>query len=143
MNLAQKVSWEILVHCISSVSRHLESKFLKPGKRYVLGRKDANLLISSKKISREHVAFTLSEFPTSRVVSRPCFLFSTFIITLVKGDPTFKPKARLQNPRNKPITIQRGTNLITLDPSSSTELSNEDAIHLVGGITIVFVTKEL
>ena len=67
--LAGKVSWEICVRCISSVGYHLESKLLKPGKRYVLGRKDVDLLISSKKISREHVAFTLSEFPASRVVS--------------------------------------------------------------------------
>ena len=139
---AGKVSWETRAHRISSVSYHPESKLLKPGKYYVLGRKDADLLISSKKISREHVTFTLSEFPTSRVVSRPCFLLSTFIIILVKGDPTFKPKARLQNPRNKPITVQRETNLITLDPSSSIELSDGDAIHLVGGITVVFVTKE-
>ena len=57
-----------------------------------------------------------------------------------QDDPTFKPKARLQNPRNKPITIQRGTNLITLNPSSSTELWDGDAIHLVGGVTVVFVT---
>lgn len=61
---------------------------------------------------------------------------------LVQGDPTFKPKARLQNPRTKPITIQRGINLITLNPSSSTELWDGDAVHLVGGITVVFVTKE-
>jgi len=58
---------------------------------------------------------------------------------LFQDDPTFKPKARLQNPRNKPITIQRGINLITLNPSSSTELWDGDAIHLVGGITVVFV----
>ncbi|KAF9651006.1 hypothetical protein BDM02DRAFT_3267528 [Thelephora ganbajun] len=95
-------------------------KLLKPGKRYVLGRKDASLLIPNKKISREHVTFNLSEFPTSQV-----------------DNPTFKPKVRLQNPRNKPITIQRGINLITLDPSSSTELWDGDAIHLVGGITVV------
>jgi hypothetical protein len=136
------VSWEIRVRYISSISHHLESKLLKPGKRYVLGRKDTALLISSKKISREHVTFTLSEFPTSRVVSPPRLPLSTFVIVLVKGDPTFKPKAWLQNPRNKPITIQRGINLIILDPSSSTELSNGDAIHLVGGITVVFVTKQ-
>lgn len=65
-----------------------------------------------------------------------------FILNLVQDDPTFKPKARLHNPRNKHITIQRGINLITLDPSSSTELWDGDAIHLVGGITVVFVTKE-
>ena len=109
----------------------------------MLGRKDADLLISSKKISREHVSFTLSEFPVSCVVSRPRFLLLTLMLIVVKDDPTFKPKARLQNPRNKAITIQRGINLVTLNPSSSTELSDGDAIHLVGGITIVFVTKNL
>lgn len=140
--LAGKVSWEICIPRILSVSCHLESKLLRPGKRYTLGRKDADLLILEKKISREHVTFTLSEFPTSSVVSRPYFVFSAFVIILAKGDPTFKPKVRLQNPRNKPISIQRGTNLIPLDPSSSTELSDGDAIHLAGGITIVFVTKE-
>ena len=61
---------------------------------------------------------------------------------LVQGDPTFTPKVSLKNPRNKPITIQRGINLITLNPSSSTELRDGDAIHLVGGITAVFVTQE-
>lgn len=60
-------------------------------------------------------------------------------LILVQDDPAFKPKARLQNPRNKPITIQRGAHLNPLDPSSSTELLDGDAIHLVGGITIVFV----
>ena len=58
---------------------------------------------------------------------------------LVQDDPTFKPKARLQNPRNKPVTIQRGINLITLNPSSSNELWDGDVIHLVGGITVAFV----
>ena len=74
--LARKVSWGIscIVYLICQLS--LESKLLKPGKRYVLGRKDADILISSKKISREHVTFTLSEFPTSCVVSRPCSLVS-------------------------------------------------------------------
>jgi hypothetical protein len=64
-----------------------------------------------------------------------------YLSILVQDDPTFKPKARLQELRNKSITIQRGTGLITLDPSSSTELWDGDAIHLVGGITVVFVTK--
>ena len=141
--LVWKVSREIPITCISSFNHHHpESKLLKPGKHYVLGRKEADLLISSRKVSREHVTFTLSEFPTSSVVSRVCFLLQVFIPMLVKGDTAFKPKARLQNPRNKPITIQRGANLITLDPSSSVDLSSGDLIHLVGGITIVFVTKK-
>ena len=69
-----------LVHRIPSANCHLESKLLKPGKRYVLGRKGVELLIPSKKISREHVTFTLSEFPTSRVVSQIYHLLSRFIL---------------------------------------------------------------
>lgn len=108
----------------------------------MLGRKDTDLLIQSKKISREHVVFDISEFPTPRVVSQPhCPLFSVSSI-LVQDDPTFKPKARLQNPRNKPITVQRGANIITLDPSSSAELWDGDVIQLVGATTVMFVTKE-
>jgi len=77
--LARKVSRELscVVSNLSAVT--LESKLLKPGKVYVLGRKDADLLIPGKKISREHVKFTLSEFPTSRVVSRPRRLHLKFI----------------------------------------------------------------
>lgn len=72
--VAGKVSWEIHITCISFVLHYYpESKLLKPGKRYVLGRKEADLLISSRKVSREHVTFTLSEFPASNVVSRLCF----------------------------------------------------------------------
>ena len=132
-----------LVYRVSSVSRYLESKFLKPGKHYVLGRKGADLLISSKKISREHVTFTLSDFPASRVVSKSRLLLPGFISILVQDDVMFKPKARLENPRNKPITIQRGINLITLDPSSNTELWDGDAIHLVGGVTVMSVIESL
>lgn len=75
-------------------------------------------------------------------MSRSRFLLSSAPSILVQDDPTFKPKARLQELRNKSITIQRGISLITLDPSSSTELWDGDAIHLVGGVTVVFVTKE-
>lgn len=80
-------------------------------------------------------------FRISHLSCRKSTVLSTLEVhsNLVQDDPTFKPKARLQNPRNKPITIQRGINLITLNPSSSTELWDGDAIHLVGGITVVFV----
>lgn len=60
---------------------YLEYKLLKPGKRYVLGRKDTDLLIQRKKVSREHVVFNVSEFPTSCVVSHPyCLLSDAFSI---------------------------------------------------------------
>lgn len=108
----------------------------------MLGRKGADLIVQNKRISREHVTFDISGFPTSRVVSQSHYLFSSVFLTLVQDDPTFKPNARLQNPRNKPITVQRGTNIITLDSSSSTELWDGDTIQLVGGITVVLVTKE-
>jgi hypothetical protein len=41
-----------------------------------------------------------------------------------------------------PSQYKEESSLITLDPSSSTELWDGDAIHLVGGVTVVFVTKE-
>jgi hypothetical protein len=120
----------------------LESKLLKPGKRYILGRKDTDLLIQSKKISREHVAFNISEFPTSRVVSYTLHL-STLgqLFNLVQDDPAFKPKARLQNLRNKPLTIRRGENLITANSSSGSDLCDGDTIHLVGGVIVMSVVK--
>ncbi len=91
-----------LVYHISPVSRHLDSKLLKPGKLYALGRKDADLLIPSKKISREHVTFTLSEFPTARVVSRPRHPLSRFILisfrVIQRSDQKYGYKTRATNP---------------------------------------------
>ena len=132
----------VLAYCPFNTSTRLEPKLLKPGRRYVLGRRDADLLIPSKKVSREHVTLNISEFPTSCVVSSPHHLFSDVFSLSIQGDPTFKPDARLQNPRNKPIIIRRGANEIILNPSSSTELCSGDAIQLIGDIIVVFVVKD-
>lgn len=46
-----------------------ETKLLKPGKTYVLGRKDRPLLVNHKSISRDHLSFIVGDYTVEDAVS--------------------------------------------------------------------------
>ena len=46
-----------------------ESKLLKTGRKYVLGRKDRHLVINHKKVSHDHAEFTVGAYTHDDVVS--------------------------------------------------------------------------
>ena len=54
-----------LISTITSTTTHfarLEAKYLKPGCTYMLGRKERDIVINHKKVSRDHLQFQIGEF---------------------------------------------------------------------------------
>jgi len=47
-----------------------ETKLLRSGKKYPLGRKDRELLVNNKKISRDHCEFTVGPYTEEDMVHR-------------------------------------------------------------------------
>ena len=56
------------VNIAQLIGDHSESKLLKPGKQYVLGRKKKDLIVNHKSISSEHLAIIVGEYTEEDVV---------------------------------------------------------------------------
>lgn len=54
---------------------------MKPGREYVVGRKDCSLLINHKRVSRKHLVFSVGEYKEEDVVSCGSFDIRTLLIS--------------------------------------------------------------
>ncbi|EGN97494.1 hypothetical protein SERLA73DRAFT_124187 [Serpula lacrymans var. lacrymans S7.3] len=94
-----------------------KTKLLKTGKKYSLGRKEQPLVINNKKISREHVKFTVGTYLQENM-----------------DDVSFIPKLNVFNAKKTILNIIRDTETIVVNPTESYELQDGDAVHVLGGL---------
>lgn len=103
-----------------------KTKLLRAGKKYSLGRKDRQLVVNNKKISRDHCDFTVGPYTEENV-----------------EDPCFVPKIEIYNAKEKAMTIDRGGKPFIVDPLSPCELQSGDMINIVVGIIIQVDWKQI
>ncbi|KAK7679065.1 hypothetical protein QCA50_018010 [Cerrena zonata] len=96
-----------------------KTKLLKPGKTYVLGRKDRPLLVNHKSISRDHLSFTVGDYTVEDA-----------------SNPDKKPSLELRNSGSKPRKVIRGSETIPLNPQSSCELQDGDEAFVLNDAPI-------
>ncbi|KAH7886651.1 hypothetical protein F5I97DRAFT_2058933 [Phlebopus sp. FC_14] len=96
-----------------------KTKLLKTGRRYPLGRKERQLLVNNKKISRDHCEFTVGSYKQGDMV-----------------DPSSVPRLDMHNTKEKPISIDREGEAVIVNPGSSCELLSGDKVNIVAGISV-------
>ncbi|KAF9242787.1 hypothetical protein BU15DRAFT_43327 [Melanogaster broomeanus] len=96
-----------------------KTKLLKTGRKIPLGRKDRQLVVSNKKISRDHCEFTVGPYTQDDMVN-----------------PSFVPTLEIYNAKEKPMSIDRDGEAAIVNPSCSCELKSGDKIHIVVGISL-------
>lgn len=102
---------------------------LKTGKTYALGRKDKPLIIKHARISKDHAEFQVAGCTEDNIVGS-CFVFSVNVfIERCQSDPSFKPKLRYINKRDKvPIRVERGQEELIIEPLDEAELFDGDIV---------------
>lgn len=61
-NVTKTSKEPVLIKSVAADASPLEMKLLRSGRKYPLGRKDRELLVNHKKISREHCEFTVGPY---------------------------------------------------------------------------------
>ncbi|KIJ67260.1 hypothetical protein HYDPIDRAFT_84074 [Hydnomerulius pinastri MD-312] len=97
----------------------MKTKLLKTGRKITLGRKERQLLVNNKKISRDHCDFTVGPYSQDDMVN-----------------PSFVPRLDIYNAKEKPISIDRDGEPLLVPSSSSFELKSGDKVHIVVGVSI-------
>lgn len=120
-----------------------ETKLLKTGRKISLGRKEQPLLVVNKKISRENCQFTVGlctpddivRFVSSFILYQK--LPTDFVLSFAfQLDPSFIPTLEIFNAKEKPMTIERESQALIVNPSSSYSLKSGDKIIIVVGIIV-------
>lgn len=116
----------------------LETKLLKTGKAYSLGRKEQAININWKRVSRKHVLFTVGEFTLDDAVR--AFLCASIkrLRLISQTDPSTRPKLELTNTNEKgrPLSIRRGEATLAVNGGSTTEVLDGDKIMVASHIEI-------
>ncbi|EFI26588.1 hypothetical protein CC1G_15802 [Coprinopsis cinerea okayama7 len=99
-----------------------KTKLLKPDSKYLVGRKDAQILVRNKKISSEHGEFVVDSFSVEQAGTpgcRPTLTYNNF----KKEWLTIRSSGRepQRNPQGQPIEVHSG-----------------DTLQIVNGITVQF-----
>ena len=115
-----------------------ETKLLKTGSTYSLGRKERQLTVNHGKVSHDHGAFTIASYSLDNVVS---LTFSLMIKPFLmdgfpKSDPSVLPSLSIHNAGKKAMAISRGGEIVHVSPSSTEELQDGDTIDIVGGVPL-------
>ncbi|KAI6001982.1 hypothetical protein EDD15DRAFT_1570200 [Pisolithus albus] len=103
-----------------------KTKLLVAGKKYNLGRKDRQLVVNNKKISRDHCDFTVGPYAEESL-----------------DDPCFVPRLEIYNAKEKAMSIDRGGEPLIVDPLSPYELQSGDTINIVVGIAVKVEWKRI
>ncbi|KAJ7259594.1 hypothetical protein B0H12DRAFT_1232065 [Mycena haematopus] len=104
-----------------------KTKLLKPNKDYALARKDVELCINLKKISRP---------PDKEKNTRPQGIFTVGKFTSKDVvDPTTRPSLRYAN-TSKIASVQRGDELHAVNPDQTFELLDGDVMTVASRVTI-------
>ncbi|PCH34712.1 hypothetical protein WOLCODRAFT_106435 [Wolfiporia cocos MD-104 SS10] len=102
-----------------------KDKLLKTGTSYVVGRKEQDLIIRHKKISRKHVRFVISDFPEDKL-----------------ADPDFVPQLWLEVLSDKKEVSRKlerpktGEVFSVTSGSAQFEMEDGDVVHMVTGIPV-------
>ncbi|KAI0791343.1 hypothetical protein C8Q75DRAFT_757839 [Abortiporus biennis] len=91
-----------------------KSKLLKPGKTYVLGRKDRALTISDPKVSRDHLSFVVAPFSETDA-----------------QDPESIPLLHVHNLSKTTRRTERQGEIFSINPKASQELLDDDIVHIL------------
>lgn len=103
-----------------------KTKLLVAGKKYNLGRKDRQLVVNNKKISRDHCDFTVGPYAEENL-----------------DDPCFVPRLEIYNAKEKAMSIDRGGEPFIVDPLSPYELQSGDTVNIVAGIAVKVEWKRI
>ncbi|TFK25850.1 hypothetical protein FA15DRAFT_668017 [Coprinopsis marcescibilis] len=97
-----------------------KTKLLKTNSTYILGRKGVDLILNSKRVSREHGEFHVGSFSTEQA-----------------ANPAFIPTLTYAN-KAKTLSVQRGIDALTVEQGVPKELRDGDVLAIVagGGFTI-------
>ncbi|CAL1702805.1 unnamed protein product [Somion occarium] len=96
-----------------------KSKLLKPGRTYVLGRKDRALVVNHKSVSRDHLSFTVGAYSEEDV-----------------SDPDTKPTLELHNTGSKSRRVEREDQALNVNAQSSLQLQDGDKIFVLNDVTL-------
>ncbi|THH18656.1 hypothetical protein EW146_g2373 [Bondarzewia mesenterica] len=102
-----------------SSSRPQEAKLLKSGKKYLLGRKDCDLVVNSKKVSRDHGQIIVGGYTIDDV-----------------ANPDKASSLELFNTKSRTMSVIRAGERMTVNPGSALELQEDDKIDVVTGIPL-------
>ncbi|KAJ7505153.1 proline-rich protein [Mycena galericulata] len=91
------------------------TRLIKPGKSYPVGRRDVPLILGSKKVSKLHGEFAVEEFTADDV-----------------ADPTIRPKVYFtnSNQKDKVVFVVRGDDTITVNPGATSEVISGDRVGI-------------
>lgn len=116
----------------------LESKLLKAGKSYTLGRKSQPLLILNKKVSQAHCSFSVEACSLDDVVCDFYLLYSLLGFNVIfQHDPEKQLTLTFHNERDKTMRMVRGdSSQMVVGGKMSLELQDGDVIYIVTGIPV-------
>ncbi|KAI5984547.1 hypothetical protein EDC04DRAFT_2914273 [Pisolithus marmoratus] len=109
-----------------------KTKLLRAGKKYHLGRKDRQLVVNNKKISRDHCDLTVGPYTEENQLAQKR-----------QEDPCFVPRLEIYNAKEKAMSIDRGGDPFIVDPLSPYELQSGDTVNIVAGIAIQVEWKRI
>ncbi|KAI0315420.1 hypothetical protein OF83DRAFT_1132275 [Amylostereum chailletii] len=95
------------------------SKLLKTGRKYELGRKDKDLIVTQKKVSKDNAHFIVGGWSPEDVAK-----------------PNLVPSLHVFNPKQTAMKILRGEDGVPVNPGQTVEMLDGDALYVVSGLPI-------
>ncbi|KAG6917214.1 hypothetical protein DXG01_003419 [Tephrocybe rancida] len=111
---------------LSALTILAESKLLKTGTTYGLGRKDCPLIVANKKVSSHHCDFEVKAFSGDAA-----------------GDPTQEPVLEFHNTKDKPMRIARDQKQIGVNAHETIELRDGDIVAIISGVLIHYTAQPI
>lgn len=116
-----------------------ETKLLKTGSRYTLGRKDRQLVVNHAKVSHDHGALTVGTYSQDDVVSGITVIAaSAYLPVPLQSDPSVVPTLSIHNAGKKTMVLKRGEDSIIIAPSSTEDLQDGDIVDVITGVPLRF-----
>ena len=139
----QSNAFSSLTTCQTHPRYVLESKLLKSGKSYLIGRKSTcDLVVNHKKVSHDHGRFEVGGFSPDDVVRTPFLLCHARVsYPWLQTNVNYMPTLRILNSKNKTMRIWREgvANGIIVNPSATESLQHNDKVDIVSGLPLLYV----
>jgi hypothetical protein len=120
-----------------------ESKLLKSGKSYIIGRKTTcDLVVNHKKVSHDHGKFIVEGFSPDDVVRIPVLLYRSRVsYPWLQTNVDYKPTLRILNSKNKTMRIWREgvADGVIVNPGATVPLQHDDKVDIVSGLPLTYV----
>ena len=122
-------------------SSFVETKLLRNGKTYTLGRKDCDLIVNHKKVSHAHAQIIVGGYTSEdvvRYIRDRSLVFTAFqyFPTHIQANPDVVSSLEVFNTKQKTIQIKRGSEIIMINPSTSHDVQDGDHIEIIVGLPI-------